>query len=133
MRCFSLLDIVAEWQILVIIIITWGDGNPVNGAGVIVVEETGRNRRCKNCFGYAEGLASVQIITGIVDVWIVLREDGRVEPILGPNGCARVVILDDMNLGAIFSGGAKAELSTNLKVATHCINYVAIDCGQLVG
>jgi hypothetical protein len=46
--------------------------------------------------GYAEGHASVQIITGLVDVWVVLHEDGRVEPILGPDGRAQVVILDEM-------------------------------------
>jgi hypothetical protein len=90
----NLIDVVAQRQIVVVAVISWRDGDPLNGAGA--VEKPGRNRRCDDCLGYAEGQARIQVITPLVNVGIVLREDGRVEPILTLNGRARIVIVDEM-------------------------------------
>jgi hypothetical protein len=127
-----LLDLIAIWQILVIAYLILWDGHPVDRAGAVVVEEPGGDGRGNNASSDAKGQAGIQVITFLVNVGVVLHKDGGVQRVLSLNSRASIRVSNIVNFGTIFSGRAKADCLANLKVATHRVNNVAIDCGELV-
>ena len=81
-----LVDFVTVGQVLVITDLVLWDGNPVDGALVIVIEEPSWDRRSDNGGCDAEDDTRVQVIASLVNVWVILHENGRVESKLGLDG-----------------------------------------------
>jgi hypothetical protein len=127
-----IIDFVAEGQVFILgaYLVFW-DWDPVDGAIVIVIEEPRWDRRSDNCSRDAEDEAGIQVITLLVNIGVILHENGRIEPKLGLNGSARFGLSDTVNIGTILSGRAKTELFADLKIAAGGINDFTIDCGEL--
>jgi hypothetical protein len=130
-RLRLIIDFVAVGQVFVIAYLIFWDWNPVDGAIVIVIEEPGWDRRGHNCGRDTKDEAGIQVIALLMNIGVVLHENGRIEPKLGLNGSARFGLSDTVNIGTILSGRAKAELFTDLEIAAGGINNLTVDCGEL--
>lgn len=93
-RRLRIIDFVAVGQIFTIAYLVFWNRDPVDGAIVIVIEEPRWDRRGNNCGRDTEDEAGIQVITLLVNIGVVLHENGRVEPKLGLNGSARFGLSD---------------------------------------
>jgi len=86
-----------------------------------------------NRLGYAENLANVDVAAFLIDLRVILAEDGKVQSMVGRNLEAVVSGRDDVSLFAILLGlQGKAELASNAKVGAVRLVFSLVGNSELV-
>jgi len=125
-------NVVAVWQIIIIICIALWDRYPIDRARLVVVEESGRDWWCNDGRSNAEHLTRVDVVAIIIDIRIVLGEDGRVEAELGEECTASVVCLDYVGLSAVLASSAKAKILSGFEVAAGRVDDAHVHSSELI-